>query len=97
MLVCLLQYGQDRGIRVLQLKLDELIHAVEEGRNDRLRLEEVSDDELRRVQAEFARLRDGSRSCGIRSPATATHGRRDVPFFDESRPALEKMSDATAL
>jgi low affinity Fe/Cu permease len=58
LLVVLLQYSQNRDTRALQLKLDEVIRAVGEGRSDLLRLERLSDDELEEIEEEFDELRD---------------------------------------
>jgi low affinity Fe/Cu permease len=58
LLVVLLQYSQNRDTRALQLKLDEVIRAVGEARTDLLRLERLSDEELKQIETEFDRLRD---------------------------------------
>lgn len=58
LLVVLLQYSQNRDTRALQLKLDEVIRAVGEARTDLLRLERLSDEELKQIESEFDRLRD---------------------------------------
>ena len=57
LLVFLLQYTQNRDTRVLQLKLDELIRGLAEARTHLVRLEHVSDEELEKIEGEFARLR----------------------------------------
>ena len=53
----LLQNTQNRDSRALQLKLDELIRSTAGARNQLLRLEEMSDDDLDRLQQEFDALR----------------------------------------
>jgi low affinity Fe/Cu permease len=53
----LLQNTQNRDTRALQLKLDELIRSTSGARNQLLRLEEMSDDELDGLQQEFEALR----------------------------------------
>jgi low affinity Fe/Cu permease len=53
----LLQNTQNRDTRALQLKLDELIRSTSGARNQLVRLEEMSDDDLDRLQEEFAALR----------------------------------------
>jgi low affinity Fe/Cu permease len=58
LLVVLLQYSQNRDTRALQLKLDELIRAVGESRDDFVRLEQLNDAEISRIAAEFDRLRE---------------------------------------
>jgi low affinity Fe/Cu permease len=57
LMVFLIQYTQNRDARVTQLKLDELIRAVHDARNELVDMEDLSDDELRRLQTEFERLR----------------------------------------
>jgi low affinity Fe/Cu permease len=58
LLVILLQYTQNRDTRALQLKLDEVIRAQSEARSHLLRLERLSDEELREIETEFDRLRE---------------------------------------
>ena len=58
LLVVLLQYSQNRDTRALQLKLDEVIRAVDEARTDLLRLEHLSDEELEKIETEFDQLRE---------------------------------------
>jgi low affinity Fe/Cu permease len=58
LLVVLLQYSQNRDTRALQLKLDEVIRAVETARPDLLRLEHRTDEELAEIETEFERLRE---------------------------------------
>ena len=54
----LLQNTQNRDSRALQLKLDELIRSSSGARNQLVRLEDMSDDELDRLQQEFDALRE---------------------------------------
>jgi low affinity Fe/Cu permease len=56
LLVVLLQYSQNRDTRALQLKLDEVIRAVAEARNELVRLEELPDDQLAGIEREFRNL-----------------------------------------
>jgi low affinity Fe/Cu permease len=58
LLVILLQYTQNRDTRALQLKLDEVIRAQSEARSRLLRIERLSDEELREIETEFDRLRE---------------------------------------
>jgi low affinity Fe/Cu permease len=57
LLVILLQYSQNRDARVAQLKLDEIIRSLDRARTQLVDLENLSDEEIARVQAEFGRLR----------------------------------------
>jgi low affinity Fe/Cu permease len=54
LMVFLIQNTQNRDSQVVQLKLNELIRAVHRARNDLVDLEELSDEELRRLQENFA-------------------------------------------
>jgi low affinity Fe/Cu permease len=56
LMVFLLQNTQNRDTAAIQLKLDELIRANQNARNMMLCLEDLSEDELRRVKATFATL-----------------------------------------
>ena len=57
LMVFLIQNTQNRDTRVIQLKLDELIRAVALARNELVDLEDLSDEELTRLQKEFESLR----------------------------------------
>ena len=56
LMVFLIQNTQNRDTRVLQLKLDELLRSVEGARTGLVRLEDLSDDAIRKLQKEFERL-----------------------------------------
>ncbi len=50
------QNTQNRDSKAVHLKLDELIRAVGGARNHMVDLERLSDQELRKLQDEFARI-----------------------------------------
>ena len=54
LMVFLIQNTQNRDSQVVQLKLNELIRALASARNDLVDLEELSDEELNRLQKQFA-------------------------------------------
>lgn len=56
LMVFLIQNTQNRDTKVIQIKIDELIRAVDTARNQLLDLENLDDDELVRLQKQFARL-----------------------------------------
>lgn len=56
LMVFLIQNSQNRESRVVALKLDELLRAVEGARTSFVDLDHLSDDELRAIQTEFERL-----------------------------------------
>ena len=60
LMVFLIQSTQNRDTRAVHLKLDELIRALKGARNKLVNLEEMSDEELDRLQDEFQRV------CGAR-------------------------------
>jgi low affinity Fe/Cu permease len=57
LMVFLIQHTQNRDAQVVHLKLDELIRAVREARNELVDMEDLSDDELKRLQQQFERVR----------------------------------------
>lgn len=57
LMVFLIQNTQNRDAKAIQLKLDELIRGVQGARTGLVRLEELSDDELKELEASFEALR----------------------------------------
>jgi low affinity Fe/Cu permease len=57
LMVFVIQHTQNRESQVTQLKLDELIRAVELARNELVDMEDLSDEELHRLQKQFEDLR----------------------------------------
>jgi low affinity Fe/Cu permease len=57
LMVFLIQNTQNRDARAMHLKLDELIRAVQPARNEMVDAENLSDEELDRLQKQFAELR----------------------------------------
>jgi low affinity Fe/Cu permease len=58
LMVFLIQNTQNRDAKAIQLKLDELIRAVEGARTKLVRLEDMTDDEIAELQGQFKRLHD---------------------------------------
>ncbi len=56
LMVFLIQNSQNREARATQLKLDELLRAIEQARNSMVNLQDLSDAELAALEAEFRRL-----------------------------------------
>lgn len=56
LMVFIIQNTQNRDSKALHLKLDELIHAIKGARNTFIDLEDLSDDELKKLQEQFERL-----------------------------------------
>lgn len=60
LMVFLIQNTQNRAERVVTLKLDELLRAMEGARTQLVMLDDMSDEELRCMQEEFSRLPEAS-------------------------------------
>ena len=58
LMVFLIQNTQNRDAKVMHLKLDELIRAIQGARNRLVDLEKLSDDELKRLEEQFTRVRN---------------------------------------
>lgn len=63
LMVFLIQNTQNRDAQVIHLKLDELIRAVEQARNELVDMEDLSDEELRRLQRQFETLRKAAEAA----------------------------------
>jgi low affinity Fe/Cu permease len=57
LMVFLIQNTQNRDAKAIQLKLDELLRGVQGARTGLVRLEELSDEELKELECSFQRLR----------------------------------------
>jgi low affinity Fe/Cu permease len=62
LIVFLIQNTQNRDARVMQMKLDELIRALQAARTHLVQMEELSDVELAALQKEFQDFRDTASS-----------------------------------
>ena len=61
LMVFLIQCTQNRDSEAVQVKLDELIRAVNGAHNALLDLEELEEDELDRIRAKYAKLAEPAR------------------------------------
>lgn len=57
LMVFIIQNSQNRDAMAMQLKLDELLRAVQGARTGLVNLETLSDEDLLQLQTEFERLR----------------------------------------
>lgn len=57
LMVFLIQNTQNREARATQLKLDELLRGIKGPRNSFVDLEDLSDEELTQLEAEFQKIR----------------------------------------
>ena len=67
LMVFLIQNTQNRDAKAMHLKLDELIRAGKGARNQLVDLENLSDDELKNLEAQFQRLRQEAESSRAHS------------------------------
>jgi low affinity Fe/Cu permease len=58
LMVFLIQNTQNRDATAMHLKLDELIRAIREARNELVDLEDLSDEELKQLQEQFKRIHE---------------------------------------
>ena len=61
LMVFLLQNTQSRDTRAIQLKLDELLRSIKSARNELVRLEDLSDEDLEKLKTEFSKLAAASK------------------------------------
>ena len=71
--VFLIQNTQNRDAKAIQLKLDELIRALEGARNHFVDLQSLSDDELEKIAGEFSDFREAAQRLTKRR-----HGRQEL-------------------
>src|SRR5881409_3642344 len=57
LMVFLIQNTQNRDTKATQLKLDEIIRALKKARNELVDLEDLSDEELKKLGEQFKRVR----------------------------------------
>jgi low affinity Fe/Cu permease len=67
LMVFLIQNTQNRDAKAMHLKLDELIRAIKDARDELVDIEELSDEELKKLEEQFRQMRkravnDGSPS-----------------------------------
>lgn len=56
LMVFLIQNTQNRESKAIQLKLDELVRSIKDARDSFIDLEDLSDEELSRLQEQFEKL-----------------------------------------
>jgi low affinity Fe/Cu permease len=59
LMVFLIQNTQNRDARAINLKLNELIHAIDAARDQMINIENLSDLELREIQARYEKIKAG--------------------------------------
>ena len=91
LMVFLMQNTQNRDTVSIQLKLDELIRANENARNAMLSLEDLTEEQLKRVKATFATLPTQGRL--FRAAAQASEHLADAS--EKVTKAQDKMLEAS--
>ncbi len=67
LMVFLIQNTQNRDAKAVHLKLDELISAIKDARNELVDLEDLSDEELKKLEEQFQRMRQKAEHDGKHS------------------------------
>ena len=67
LMVFLIQNTQNRDAKAVHLKLDEMIRALKGARNQLVDLEDLSDEDLKKLEEQFQQLRKRAESDGTRS------------------------------
>jgi low affinity Fe/Cu permease len=80
LMVFLIQNTQNRDAKAMHLKLDEIIRALKGARNQLVDLEDLSDEDLKKLEEQFRRLRkraenDGSPSRHVEPAGPAGRAR----------------------
>ena len=70
LMVFLIQNTQNRDAKAVHLKLDELIRALKDARNELVDLEDLSDEELKKLEEQFKTMRERAENDG--SPSRRT-------------------------
>ena len=64
LMVFLIQNTQNRDAKAVHLKLDELIRALKDARNELVDLEDLSDEELKKLEKQFKSMRKRAENDG---------------------------------
>lgn len=94
LMVFLIQNTQNRDAKAMHLKLDELIRAVEGARNRLVDLEKLSDDELKKLEEQFTRLRKKAADGAPEVEEIAEEIEEEIE--DKARPGKRKSAPKRA-
>jgi low affinity Fe/Cu permease len=72
LIVFLIQNTQNRDTKALHLKIDELLKATRGARNSMIDLDRLSDQQLKRLEAEFKRICTGDPMSGAEDDAATS-------------------------
>ena len=73
LMVFLIQNTQNRDAKAVHLKLDEIIRALKGARNELVDLEELSDEDLKKLEKNFMRIRQKASTTDITPPRNESH------------------------
>ncbi len=76
LMVFLIQNTQNRDSKAMHLKLDEIIRALKKARNELVDLEDLSDEELDKLENQFKRLRTKAENQGTNMRHVEPRNRR---------------------
>jgi low affinity Fe/Cu permease len=76
LMVFVIQNTQNRDAKAVHLKLDELIRAVKDARNELVDLEDLSDEELKKLEGQFKSMRKRAENDGSLSRHAEPSGLR---------------------
>lgn len=76
LMVFIIQNSQNRDAKAMQLKLDELLCAVENARTGLVDLEDLGDDEINRLQQEFRHISKEESTSRVKTGVDASDNRR---------------------
>jgi len=79
LMVFVIQNSQNRDSLALHLKLDELLRAVEQARDEVVDLEDAPDHEMKSLREEFASIRARAQNGNLPGSAPQTHSVRGKP------------------
>ncbi|MFL5401283.1 MAG: low affinity iron permease family protein [Gemmatimonadales bacterium] len=85
LMVFLIQNTQNRDGAAMQIKLDELIRALQGAHNELVDLEDMSDEELEQVKADFTKLAERARAKLQQRPRTPDEDDGDQARTGNSR------------
>ena len=73
LMVFLIQNTQNRDAKAVHLKLDEIIRAIKGARNELVDLEELSDEDLKKLEQQFQRIRQQAERDGNHAAKERPH------------------------
>jgi low affinity Fe/Cu permease len=84
LMVFLIQNTQNRDAKAIHLKLDELIRSIDKARNNLVDLEDLSDEELAKLEEEFRKFREHN------TPQQAAKVEREIERVEEVQEAKQR-------